>query len=579
MQRASDTGLQLAAGMACVERGEHAAALVIALALLEQDGKHVEAMHLAGLCSLRTGQAQRAAGWLESVINRQPTNAHAHWRLGKAWYALGRVEAACACFDDAHALGIDEPALLVDRFLAACDGLAIAHQTCAWRRLGRYEQIVCEGVTGTRWMVGEITLASAAFSNAMSRRAADNHAVDVVSRMGAIAPFHATGTPAHIKKEKKTTLRLGFVGEDFYEQATAYLMTSFIEAMDRERCEIWAYDTGPERAATAFRQRVVAAYDHFIELRAWDDTDAAARIHADEIDILLSMKSLASARLGIFSRRPAPIQLHFLYYPGTSGMPFFDYIVADAFVIPIGKEDAYAEKVLRLPGCYQPNDRLRPVPSDQTLAEWALPAKAVVLANFGQAYKITPAMFNLWCVLLQQDARRILWLLDDNPDATRNLRREARARGIDPDRLHFAQKQPTAVHLNRLRCADLVLDTYPYGGHTLTSDALWAGTPVVTLCGDCFASRVAGSLLTCIGLSDLIASTELEYLARAERVLSEPGRGAAMRAHLDRQRMTNPLFSAATYAANFYSALAALADADETDPNGEPPLHSSRHER
>jgi protein O-GlcNAc transferase len=548
--------VQLDAGLACVDQGDYAGALAIALTLLEADPESVEAMHLAGLASVQTGQPEAAVYWLQQVLRRQPENAHAHWRLGKALQQSCAHQAAFANLDDAHALGIDAAPLLLDRFNAACQALEHALETCSWRYLARYQQIVREALLDTRWMVGEITLACPGFTNAMLSRATGNHARQVLAGLAGVEAYYPPGVRPSRGQDRK--LRLGFVGDDFFEQATAYLMTSFIEQLDRQRFECWAYETGDARPATPFRQRVVAAFDQFVNIKAHTDEAAARRIHYDRIDILVSLKNPASARLGVFARRPAPIQLHYLYYPGTSGMPFFDYIVADEFVVPPAQERNYSEQVLRLPGCYQPNDARRPLAADSSHAQWRLPDNAIILANFGQAYKITPAVFDLWCLLLRSDERRILWLLWDNAVAAANLRREAQARGVDPGRLHFAEKAPISVHLARLRRADLVLDTYPYGGHTLTSDALWAATPVVTLCGETFASRVAGSLLMDVGLPQLVGQDEADYVAIAEHHLSDPAARAQIRRHLDAGRDSFALFDASLYAKRFGDAMVQL---------------------
>jgi predicted O-linked N-acetylglucosamine transferase (SPINDLY family) len=232
-------------------------------------------------------------------------------------------------------------------------------------------------------------------------------------------------------------------------------------------------------------------------------------------------------------------------------MPFFDYIVADEFIIPADAEAGYSEKVLRLPGSYQPNDPHRTRARDTTRAHWGLPEDAVVMANFSQPFKLTPAMFDLWCELLRRDGRRLLWLLGESTTEQDWLRGQAQDRGLAPERICFGSKLPSQAHLDRLRHADLVLDTFPYGGHTLTSDALWAGTPVVTLCGETFASRVAASLLHDLGMGELVAYTEQSYLDQAESLLSNPQQRQFWRRHLDAGRDSFALFNAQAYARKF----------------------------
>ena len=355
-------------------------------------------------------------------------------------------------------------------------------------------------------------------------------------------------TDPAVNRARGSRIRLGFVGCDFYEQATSYLMVGFIEAMDRSCFELFAYDTGPEPPNTPFRQRVVNAYDHMTSLHHLTDVQAADRIHQDRINVLFSIKDPASARLGIFVRRPAPVQIHYLYYPATSGMPFFDYILADDIVIPKGHEHFYSEKVLRMEGCYQPNDASRPLAQATTRSQWGLPEDAIVLANFSQTYKITPQMFSLWCQLLQQDNKRILWLLCEKPQIQQRLRQEASHCGVDPRRIFFTSHLPTQQHLNRIRQADLVIDTYPYGGHTLTSDALWAGTPVVAMMGETFASRVADSLLMSVGVGDMVAYTAMQYVKTANALANQPERLEICRHWLDYGRRMFRLFDKRNYA-------------------------------
>ena len=415
---------------------------------------------------------------------------------------------------------------------------------CDWRYYEEAQQILCQAImTSDRWLVGEPTLAAPLFTAEVQLKAAQNHAKHVLKTIPQDRNY-AYHTPG-------SRIRLGFVGCDFYEQATAYLMVGFIEAMDRRRFELLAYDTGPEPPNTPFRQRVVNAYDHMISLQHLTDAQAADRIHQDRIDVLFSIKNPASARLGIFVRRPAPIQIHYLYYPGTSGMLFFDYILADNIVIPKGHEHFYSEKVLRTEGCYQPNDASRPRPQETTRSQWGLPEDAIALANFSQTYKITPQMFGLWCQLLQQDKKRILWLLCEQPHIQQRLRQEACIRGVDPRRIFFTSHLPTQQHLNRIRQADLIVDTYPYGGHTLTSDALWAGTPVVAMMGETFASRVATSVLMDIGMGEMVAHDEREYVGIAATLAGQPERLLLLRQRLNIGRNNFRVYDAIDYALRF----------------------------
>lgn len=531
-----------------IDRKDFPAALRLGQEILARDEVDITGRHITGLALLRLGHAAEALPHLVATVQAKPQNGLAIWQLGQAYAATGSPGEAVRQFDRAESLGVVDPLLVQQRYDAATQ---IFRSGGDWSQYDRVQRIVRQHVLTTdNWIIGESTLASPLFSNHVLKITTENHARAVLQQQQA-KPY-----TNYAPRGKK--IRLGFVGCDFFEQATSYLMVAFIEKLDRQRFDVIAYDFDELRSTrqnTVFRQRVIAAYDKFIAVSLLNDQQAAEQIHADGIDVLFSIKNPASSRLGLFARRPAPIQVHYLYYPGTSGMPFFDFIVADEVVIPQGAESAYSEQVIRMSGCYQPNDPDRVLAADTSRAQWGLPEDAVLLANFSQAYKFTPSMMDLWCVLLRADHHRRLWMLGEGDVVINHLRREASIRGIAPDRLIFSPKEITSVHLSRLRHADLVLDTFPYGGHTLTSDALWSGTPVVTLSGETFASRVAASLLTHVGLPELVATTEQEYLGIAERLLQSPSNRARIRHHLDTGRTHFSLFDANHYAWDFGRAV------------------------
>jgi predicted O-linked N-acetylglucosamine transferase (SPINDLY family) len=346
-------------------------------------------------------------------------------------------------------------------------------------------------------------------------------------------------------------IKIGFIGADYFSQATAYLLTEAVAHIDRTRFVVIAYDYGlaPE---DHLRTRAFAAYDEVVSIHDLSDTAAAERIHGDGIEVLFSIKNLTNARLGILARRPAPLQVHFLYFPGTSGMPFFDAFVADEIVVPPALEYGYSEKIWRIDGCYQPNDDTRPLPRESNKVDWSLPPDAIVLANMSQGYKITPNIFDLWMRILRNNPSCILWLLADNNAAvSQRLGNEAAQRGVNPNRLYFSPRMSTQDHLTRLLCADLIIDTFPYGGHTLTSDALWAGTPVVTLAGETYASRVAASLLTHVGMPELVTYSHDAYVRGIQALIEDAPRRTAYRAHLTQNRRNFELFSSSSYAQRF----------------------------
>lgn len=315
--------------------------------------------------------------------------------------------------------------------------------------------------------------------------------------------------------DPKRKLRIGYVSSDLRHHAVGYLMVNFFEEHDRSDFEVFAYYTGI-KADDPIQARIKACVDHWRDIRGVSDDEAAARIAEDGIDILVDVNGhTRDARLGVFARRPAPIQVNWLGYPGTMGSSFHHYIVADDWTIPDYAEAWYSEKVLRLP-CYQPNDRKRIVDDKiPTRADFGLPDNAFVFCCFNASHKFTRFTFDRWMEILKATDNSVLWLLDYSPETNQRLREQAAARGVDGSRLVFAPKLPNPRHLARYPLADLFLDSVPYGAHTTASDALWMGVPVLTWSGRCFASRVCGSLLRAAGLPDMVCNTPEDFVARA----------------------------------------------------------------
>ena len=377
-------------------------------------------------------------------------------------------------------------------------------------------------------------------------------------------------TPSQFKARKPgKRLRIGFIGADFFWQATSLLMLGMVEALNRADFEVFGYDFGGGEPSE-YRTRTINAFDHFTDIREMDDATAAGRIYSDKVDVLIHLRGILQGRMGVMALRPSPIQAQYLYYPCTTGAWFIDYMVADAFTIPAGHERFYSERIARLPGCYQPNDSNRPMPGPSTRADFDLPKDAVVMANFGQPAKITPQMFDVWCRLLRGDPNRILWLLGfpEGPRQEANLRREAAIWDIAQDRIRFAPYGAYSLHLARIRCADLMLDTFPCGQHTGASDALWAGTPMLTVAGETFASRVAGSLLTDVGLGVFITDSLEAYAERADAMLRDPGLIARAKAHLDQGRARFDLFNPTLYAQRFGALVKEMVVAGPRIPLG-----------
>ena len=348
--------------------------------------------------------------------------------------------------------------------------------------------------------------------------------------------------------QKPKKLKIGYFSADFHNHATMCLMAQIFAAHDHEHFEVYAYSYGPDNY-DEMRQKLITDVDKFYDVRNKSDAEIFDLARADNLDIAIDLKGYTKdERLSLFSRCLAPVQISYLGYPGTLGADFIDYIVADPTLIPKAKCGYYTEQVIYLPHTYQPTDNKRPISGKvMNREEHGLSSNNFVFCCFNQNYKISPKEFDIWMRLLSKVEGSVLWLLQSNEWAEQNLKHQAEARGVSSKRLIFADKIPQAKHLARQQLADLFLDTFNCNAHTTTSDALWAGLPVVTKLGEGFAARVAGSLLNAIGLPELITTTEHEYEDLILELATNPTRLAEVKKKLATNRISQPLFNTELY--------------------------------
>jgi len=418
-----------------------------------------------------------------------------------------------------------------------------ARAMCEWAEFSKaapHMRALLKGIAG---QLPPFMFLSAPGVTAKEQRAAselwmrDRQAASLTERDGLHFPFDL----AHRDK-----IKIAYLSNDFQNHATSMLLIEMFEAHDRTRFETHAFSFGGVDSSK-MRQRLQDTFHTFHDVSALSDVETAQAIHAAGIDILVDLKGYtAGARTNVMMLHPAPVQVNYLGYPGTLGGDICDYIITDSYVTPIATAADYSESFAYMPHSYQPHGRTAEIGRKPSRQEAGLPETGFVFCCFNQAYKITPPVFDLWCRLLEETPGSVLWLLHAK-HAEGNLRAEAFARGIATDRLIFAPDMGQSAHLGRLQLADLVLDTTPYGAHTTASDALWAGVPIVTCAGDTFPSRVAGSLLHAVGLSELIAANEEDYVTIASVLAHEPERLAKLKAKLGREQMTAPLFDVAAY--------------------------------
>lgn len=501
------------------------------------------------------GLAEVAAGCYRNALALRPDLAEAHANLGLAAREAGRLADSLPAFERALALGLPDAggvlAQLVQQMRHLCrwNGLAErSAQLAALVREGRTRQV-------HPWIFfGEGAGPAAELACAALY-------TDWRTRGIAAMPVRRDSGP-------HGRLRVGYLSADYHEHATAALIAELIERHDRSRFEVAGYSYGPDDGGP-MRRRLAAGFDRFVDLAAGSHADAAARIRADGIDILVDLKGYTQhARPEIAAHRPAPVQVQWLGYPGTMGAGFIDYVIGDPLVTPFDHQPFYAERIVQLPVCYQPNDRSRPIGPIPSRAACGLPERGMVFCCFNAAYKITPDLFDRWCRLLRAAPDSVLWLLDSHPEASANLRREAERRGVPAGRLVFAPRRSPAEHLARYRLADLFLDTTPVGAHTTASDALWAGLPVLTVPGEGFASRVGASLLRAAGLPELAVRSLDDYEAAALRLAGDPEGLTRLKARLAAERNRAPLFDAERFARALERAYATMWDIHES---GRPP--------
>ena len=371
-----------------------------------------------------------------------------------------------------------------------------------------------------------------------------------VGQFARMVPFkHKYGHPK---------LKIGYLSSNLSMHAVSLLTVELFETHNRDNVEVHAFCWSPEDG-TPFRERVRSAFDHFHPVAGLSDEAVAELIKFHEIDVVVDLQGLTSgARPDLIARGAAPVQVAYLGYPGSSAMPYVDFVVADHFIMPLELLPHFTEKPLYLPTVFQVSDSKRPIAATPARESFGLPEDQLIFCAFNNNYKFTPEVFESWMRILRACPNSILWLLEDNVWSKTNLTNAAMAHGILPNRLRFAGRINPADYLARFRAADLFLDTTPYNAGTTANDALWAGLPILTLSGQTYVSRMAGSLLNSIGLNGLIAFTHDEYERKAIDLYKNPAKLAQYRQDLAQAKENKKLFNTQVFCQEFESALKAL---------------------
>ena len=498
-----------------------------------------EAHNNLGNLLLMAGAVEEAVACYGTAVGLRPDYAEAFRNLGSALRRLGRVDEAATALGAARAI---DPG-----FATATAQLAYQLKELSdWSQLDELTAELIASVEAGSGAVNPFVFLSLDTTPAEQLLCARRWASDQLGAAGQRA--------AASRGEERITV--GYLSADFQEHATAHLIAELFELHDRGRFRVIGYSYGRDDGSAARRQ-LRGSFDEFEDLLDCSHTESAARIRAGRVDILVDLKGYTTdARPEILVLRPAPVQVSYLGYPGTMGSDAWDYVLVDPVVVPAEEQPYFTERLVHLPDCYQVNDRRRPI-ATHVLArvECGLREAGFVFCCFSSAYKITAPLFDIWIRLLAGVPGSVLWLLEANGTAMANLRREAESRlAGGAARLVFAPSLPNPEHLARLAIADLFLDTLPYNAHTLASDALWCGCPVITCAGGTFAGRVAASLLQAIGLPDLVTQTLTDYETLALQLALDPDRLRAIRVELAANRLTTALFDSRRFARHLESA-------------------------
>ena len=481
-----------------------------------------------GAALLATNRFEEALAAFDRALALKPDDAETLYHRGHALANLGRYDKAVSAWE--RVLAIDPghphaPGALAFYRLMLCD----------WSKAEEFEAKLTRALEDERAVVEPFTLLAYPIGSADQLRHTQRFVRGRIPAVPRLARPHKACVGEKI--------RLAYLSADFRNHATAWLAAELFELHDRSRFEVLGVSYGVDDGSET-RRRLVEAFDQFHDVAQRSDREVAQLLLDLDVDIAVDLKGHTQhGRPAILACRPAPVQVSYLGYPATMGVDFIDYVLADRIVLPFDQQQSYSEMIVHLPNCYQINDSKREIAGEApTRGAVGLPETGFVFCSFNNSYKLTPQFFDVWMQLLRQVEGSVLWLLGTSEAGTRNLRNEASARGVDPSRLVFAPKTEMSKHLARHRLADLFLDNLPVNAHTVASDALWVGLPVLTCMGETFVGRVAASLLSAVGLPELVTRSLDEYEAVALKLATDPGLIASLRKKLAGNRETSPLF-------------------------------------
>jgi predicted O-linked N-acetylglucosamine transferase (SPINDLY family) len=514
-------------------KGDSEAAVDSCKQALKLEPDYADAYNNMGIALNDKGDPEAAIDSYKQAIRIKPHDAEVYNNMGVALVEKGELNAGIKSYEMALGIKPDYQDALVNK-------LKQQSRICDWTALKEDQNLIAK--------LGISTESLSPLSILPLEDSPKRHRVRSEILTKKLHGYKTPLPPAAKPSQKPKRLRIGYFSADFCEHPVAYLMAKVLETHDRKRFEVYGYSIGPAKDDD-MRQRLIEAFDVFIDVHNMTDLDVALLARQDKIDIAIDLTGYTKYhRAGIFAYRAASVQINYLGYPGTMGADFIDYIIADQNLIPMDSQKFYSEKPIYLPHHYQAQDNTLSISNDTpSRLDLGLPDKGFIFCAINNSYKIRMPEFDVWMRLLSHLDGSVLWLLESNNFVKDNLLKEAQARGISAERLVFAQGVSHETYLAQFRRADLYLDTFNYNAGATASNALWAGLPVLTKLGRGYTARMAGSLLTSIGLPELATHSEEDYESLALALATDPERLAKIRQTLADNRLSTPLFDTALF--------------------------------
>ena len=514
-------------------KGDSEAAVDSCKQALKLEPDYADAYNNMGIALNDKGDPEAAIDSYKQAIRIKPHDAEVYNNMGVALVEKGELNAGIKSYEMALGIKPDYQDALVNK-------LKQQSRICDWTALKEDQNLIAK--------LGISTESLSPLSILPLEDSPKRHRVRSEILTKKLHGYKTPLPPAAKPSQKPQRLRIGYFSADFCEHPVAYLMAKVLETHDRKRFEVYGYSIGPAKDDD-MRQRLIEAFDVFIDVHNMTDLDVALLARQDKIDIAIDLTGYTKYhRAGIFAYRAASVQINYLGYPGTMGADFIDYIIADQNLIPMDSQKFYSEKPIYLPHHYQAQDNTLSISNDTpSRLDLGLPDKGFIFCAINNSYKIRMPEFDVWMRLLSHVDGSVLWLLESNKFVKDNLLKEAQARGISAERLVFAQGVSHETYLAQFRRADLYLDTFNYNAGATASNALWAGLPVLTKLGRGYTARMAGSLLTSIGLPELATHSEEDYESLALALATDPERLAKIRQTLADNRLSTPLFDTALF--------------------------------